>query len=97
MHSKLVVYLVIATFLLSLTSCAAKQAVPEFNAQYYPQCYDPIARLCKDQDNSQEIKETALGALGGAAAGAILGGLASGDWKGAAIGQKDDSRAYPKS
>lgn len=70
----------------SLAGCGSKQTVPEFNAQYYPQCYDPIAKLCKDQDNSSEIKGAATGAAIGALGGALAGGLASGSWKGAAVG-----------
>lgn len=70
----------------SLAGCGSKQTAPEFNAQYYPECYDPIAKLCKDQDNSSEIKGAATGAAIGALGGALAGGLSSGSWKGAAVG-----------
>lgn len=70
----------------SLAGCGAKQTAPEFNPQYYPACYDPIAKLCKDQDNSSEIKGAATGAAIGALGGALAGGLSSGSWKGAAVG-----------
>lgn len=70
----------------SLAGCGSKQTAPEFNPQYYPACYDPIAKLCKDQDNSSEIKGAATGAAIGALGGALAGGLSSGSWKGAAVG-----------
>ncbi|WP_294557893.1 lipoprotein [uncultured Mailhella sp.] len=84
--SKVIVCLLSVMLVFSLTGCGTKQAVPVFQANYYPECYDPIARLCKDQDNSQEIKGAATGAVVGALGGALIGGLTSKDWKGAAIG-----------
>lgn len=83
---KSVVWVICAVLALSLVGCGAKQKAPEFQAQYYPECYDPIAKLCKDQDNSEEMKTAAKGAAIGALGGAVAGGLISGDWKGAAIG-----------
>lgn len=79
-------WLILAFFAFSLVGCATQNATPSFNARYYPQCYDPIAKLCKDQDNSQEVSGATTGALLGALGGAIIGGLASKDVKGAAIG-----------
>lgn len=68
-----------------LGGCAT-QKIPEFHAQYYPNCYDPIDRLCKDKDHSDEIKQAAVGAALGAAGGALLGGILSGNAKGALYG-----------
>lgn len=86
MRSRFVVSLVSVMLVFSMSGCASMQAVPEFEARYYPKCYDPIDKLCKDKDNSQEIKEGVGGALLGALGGAVIGGVASGDWKGAAVG-----------
>ncbi len=83
---KSVAWIICAILVFSLFGCGAKQNAPEFQAQYYPECYDPIAKLCKDQDNSKELKSAAAGAALGALGGAIVGGVASGDWKGAAVG-----------
>ena len=68
-----------------LTGCATSQK-PTFNAKYYPQCYDPVAKLCKDQDNSSEVKGAVGGAFLGALAGALIGAATSKDGKGALIG-----------
>lgn len=86
MESRFVASLLSVMFVFSLAGCASKQAVPPFEARYYPQCYDPIEKLCKDQDNSQEIKEGIGGAVIGALGGAVIGAIATGDWKGAAVG-----------
>lgn len=75
----------VLAFALALTGCAGKQT-PTFNAQYYPECYEPIKKLEEDQSNAQEVKGAVGGALLGALGGAVIGGLASGDWRGAAIG-----------
>lgn len=77
--------LLMAAIIICMGGCAGK-SVPQFNAQYYPDCYDPIDKLCKDQSYQQEIKETAGGALIGAATGALIGVLATGDWRGALAG-----------
>jgi len=68
-----------------LTGCTT-QVKPTFNAKYYPQCYDPVAKLCKDQDHSSEVKGTVAGALLGALAGALIGATSSKDSKGVWIG-----------
>lgn len=84
--SKWGVWLVTVTLVFSLAGCGMKQNVATIDAKYYPECYDPIAKLCKDQDNTKELKGAATGALVGALGGALVGGLASKDWKGAAVG-----------
>lgn len=70
---------------LVMVGCAGKQT-PTFNAKYYPQCYDPIDKLCKDQSHSKEIGGAAAGAAIGAIAGAGIGFLATGKWQGAVAG-----------
>ena len=84
--SKALVWAVSVALTFSLVGCGPKQTAPVFQAQYYPECYDPIAKLCKDQDNTQEVKGAATGAVLGALGGAVIGGIAKGDWKGAAVG-----------
>lgn len=86
MKSNFMVSFLSVILIVSLAGCATQPTVPQFEAQYYPQCYDPIEKLCKDQDNSQEIKESVGGALLGALAGAAIGGLTTKNWKGAVVG-----------
>lgn len=74
------VALIMATF-----GCAGKQA-PTFTAKYYPECYDPIDKLCKDQSNKEEVKGAVTGGLIGALGGALVGGLTTGKVEGALIG-----------
>ncbi len=70
----------------SILACAGR-STPTFNTKYYPDCYDPIDKLCKDESYQQEIKETVGGAVIGALGGALVGLLATGgDWRGAAAG-----------
>ncbi len=64
----------------TMFGCTTKQA-PTIEARYYPECYDPIEKLCKDQDNSNEIKSAVVGGLLGAVAGGVVGGLTSKDKK----------------
>lgn len=74
------------TLAIGLFGCSTSK-VPQIEAKYYPQCYDPIAKLCKDQDNSNEVKSSVVGGIFGAVGGAVIGGLASKDKKkGALIG-----------
>lgn len=65
--------------------CASK-TTPTFTAKYYPDCYDPIEKLCKDQSNEAEVKGAVTGGVLGALGGAIVGGLATGKVEGALIG-----------
>lgn len=83
--SKLSGCLLVLTLALALVGCAGKQT-PTFNAKYYPECYDPIEKLCKDQSNEQETRGAVVGAAIGAIGGALIGGLATGRWEGAAAG-----------
>ncbi len=69
----------------SIGGCATK-TTPTFDAKYYPECYDPIDKLCKDQSNKEEVKGAVAGGLIGALGGAIVGGLATGKVEGALIG-----------
>lgn len=79
------VLIAIVIMALTLAGCAGKKT-PTFHAHYYPECYDPIDRLCKDQSKSSEVKGAAAGALLGAIGGAIIGGLATGKVQGALVG-----------
>lgn len=85
MRKKMVVYFILTLFVISAAGCASRQ-VPEFHARYYPQCYDPIDKLCKDQSHAEEAKGALTGGLIGALGGAIVGGLTSGKVEGALIG-----------
>lgn len=82
--SRLMSVCMIFVLIFALAGCAKQ--VPQFNASYYPECYDPIDKLCKDQSYAREAGGAVTGALVGALAGALIGGLSSGDWRGAAIG-----------
>lgn len=82
---KSVSYALVIVLALMMAGCAGKQT-PTFTAKYYPQCYDPIDKLCKDQSNSKEIGGTVVGATIGALGGAAIGLIATGDWRGAVAG-----------
>ncbi len=88
MTSKIVCCVLSAFMVFSLTGClGSKGPKPEaYQSQYYPECYDPIAKLCKDKDGTRMLKSAGKGALGGAVAGAAAGALIKGDWKGALVG-----------
>lgn len=61
----------------------------EFDAKYYPQCYDPISKLCKDNDYGKEVNNAVVGAISGALIGALIGaatGKSENIAAGAAIG-----------
>lgn len=77
-----------AVFLLTLcllsAGCASKYGPQLTQANYYPQCYRPVAEL--RQDESSVNTSTGVGTAGGALLGALIGGLASGKWEGAAVG-----------
>lgn len=68
---------VILSFMLvfSLTACGNKDTAPVLEANYYPDCYDPIEKLCKDQGYVQKIKGAVIGATVGAVSGALIGAL----------------------
>jgi hypothetical protein len=69
---------------LAISGCSSISTPQTTQVKYYPQCYQPVRNL-RDADenfkNSMMIN-TAIGAAGGAAAGAIFGG----DLKSAALG-----------
>ena len=83
--SKFSVCVLSAALAISLVGCGGKKT-PVFEPQYYPDCYDPIEKLCKDEDNSKEVKSSVMGAIIGGIGGAVVGGLATGKWQGAAVG-----------
>lgn len=85
MVARIVVLCLLAALPFSVPGCAARQA-PEYQARYYPECYDPIDRLCKEQSNRAETKGTMVGGLIGALGGALIGGLSTGKLEGALIG-----------
>lgn len=85
MHSKALTFFLAVVLVVSTVGCAGKQA-PTFNAKYYPECYDPIDKLCKDQSNEQEVKGAVTGGLIGALGGALVGGLTTGKIEGALVG-----------
>lgn len=66
------------------TGCTSKYGPQLTTANYYPQCYQPIAELRKDENSAATA--TATGAVGGALLGALIGGLVTGKAQGAAIG-----------
>lgn len=85
MKSRLGIFVLALSLALVLGGCATK-TVPTFTAKYYPECYDPIDKLCKDQSNQSEAKGAVAGGLLGALGGAIVGGLATGKVEGALVG-----------
>ena len=52
-----------ALLILGLVGCAPTAKKAEFHANYYPECYDPITKLCKEEDHAQEIKTATKTAL----------------------------------
>lgn len=85
MNSRILICFLVLTLIFSVSGCATK-STPTFDVKYYPDCYDPIDKLCKDQSHNEEIKSAVVGGLIGAAGGAIVGGLATGNAKGALVG-----------
>lgn len=85
MRSKGLIRCLICVLVLSLGGCATK-STPTFNAKYYPECYDPIEKLCKDQSNKDEVTGAVVGGLIGAIGGAVIGGLTTGKVEGALVG-----------
>lgn len=85
MKSRLGILFLALAIALPLGGCASK-TTPTFTAKYYPECYDPIDKLCKDQSNKEEVKGAVAGGVIGALGGAIVGGLATGKVEGALVG-----------
>lgn len=79
------IFFLVLAIALPLGGCASK-TTPTFTAKYYPECYDPIDKLCKDQSNKEEVKGAVAGGVIGALGGAIVGGLATGKVEGALVG-----------
>ena len=86
MLTRKLVALLLIVLTMSLGACAPKGPTTNFRGQYYPQCFDPITRLCQDQDNSAKAKSAGAGALLGALAGAVVGAASTGKWQGAVAG-----------
>ena len=82
---KIIVFPLIV-LMLSLGACAPKGPTTNFKGHYYPECFDPITRLCQDLDNSQKVKGAGVGALLGAFTGALIGIAATGKAEGAVAG-----------
>lgn len=76
---------VVVTMILSflVSGCASQFGKQTTVVNYYPECYEPIAKL--RQEEKSFVTNIAAGALIGAAAGAIIGGLVAGG-RGALIG-----------
>lgn len=85
MGSRFLACFLAVALIFSVCGCATK-STPTFNAKYYPECYDPIDKLCKDQSNEAEVKGAVTGGLLGALGGAIVGGLSTGKVEGALVG-----------
>lgn len=85
MQSKLSLKVACLCVALALTGCSSTKNLADFNPNYYPQCYDPIAKLCRDSDYGNELRDTVSGALIGAVLGALVG-AATGKSENAAIG-----------
>jgi hypothetical protein len=77
----------IATVSVVLAACAAPggTTVPQMTTvNYYPQCYQSVGQL--RQEDQQFQQTMAVNTIGGALTGAALGGLITGNWRGAALG-----------
>lgn len=77
--------LAVASFVLAACAAPGGTSVPQMTrVNYYPQCYQSVGQL-RQQD--QQFQQTmAANTIGGALTGAALGGLISGNWRGAALG-----------
>ena len=69
---------------LLFSGCTSRYGEQRTKVNYYPQCYEPVAQLRKDENSTG--KSTAAGAAGGALLGALIGGLATGKVEGALAG-----------
>lgn len=85
MVSRVFALFIAVALVISIAGCATQQT-PTFQARYYPECYDPIDKLCKDQSNKEEVKGAVTGGLIGALGGALVGGLTTGKVEGALVG-----------
>lgn len=66
------------------TGCTSKYGPQLTTVNYYPQCYQPISELRKDENSAG--KSAAVGAGVGVLLGALIGGLATGKAEGALVG-----------
>jgi len=85
--SKLVRWLALGLILPLLVSSCAGMAKQTTKVNYYPDCYDPIAKV--REEHKDFVKNVAGGMIAGAVLGAIAGaaiGAATGGARGAAIG-----------
>ena len=69
---------------LLFSGCTSRYGEQRTRVNYYPQCYEPVNQLRKDENSTG--KSTAAGAAGGALLGALIGGLATGKVEGALAG-----------
>ena len=69
---------------LLFSGCTSRYGEQKTKVNHYPQCYEPVAQLRKDENSTG--KSTAAGAAGGALLGALIGGLATGKVEGALAG-----------
>ena len=80
------------SLLLALSGCAQMNStmgvVQQTTGHYYPKCYEPVGYLRESDQRMQQAVGTgvALGALGGAAIGAIATGDSRGAIAGAVLG-----------
>lgn len=66
------------------TGCTSKYGPQLTTVNYYPQCYQPISELRKDENSAGN--SAAVGAGVGVLLGALIGGLATGKAEGALVG-----------
>ena len=69
---------------LLFSGCTSRYGEQRTRVNHYPQCYEPVAQLRKDENTTGT--STAAGAAGGALLGALIGGLATGKVEGALAG-----------
>lgn len=82
---KILAVAVMALFLPLAAGCtSAKHGKQITRVNYYPNCYQPIADLRKDDSN--KTRNTVAGGVLGAAVGAAVGYMATGETKGALVG-----------
>ncbi len=81
-------YIILYIFMMLMLSSCAPSSIPKINAQYYPQCIQPLVKMqISDTHITQATIKTAIfGAIGGAIVGFATSGDAVGALAGAAIG-----------